>query len=106
MWKSSGSTIEMAVGDYGIGLPVKINGVTFGENDSVKFRVTDGRTRQERLSLDFAHIAQNTVEINLTEAQSEDLPVGEHFYALDWYRDGVFMCNIIPFGLFRVVKKA
>lgn len=106
MWKASGTTIEMAEGDYGISLPIKINGITFGESDSVKFRVTDGRTRQELLELDFDHITQNTVEIVLTEAQSEALPAGEHSYTLDWYRDGVFMCNIIPFGVFRVVKKA
>lgn len=31
MWKSSGTTIEMTVGDYGIGLPIKISGVEFGK---------------------------------------------------------------------------
>lgn len=25
MWKSSGTTIEMVVGDYGIGLPIKFS---------------------------------------------------------------------------------
>ena len=54
---------------------------------------------------DFTHI-DNTVELSLTEAQSALLPVGDYVYALDWYRDEVFMCNIIPQGVFRVVKKA
>ena len=106
MWKASGTTIEMAVGDYGIGLPIKINGVTFGENDSVKLRVSSARNLTEKLSVVFAEITDNTVELSLTEAQSALLPVGEYVYALDWYRDEVFMCNVIPQGVFRVVRKA
>lgn len=106
MWRSSGTTIEMTVGDYGIGLPIKISGVEFGQSDSVKLRISSARNLTEKLSVEFSDIADNTVELKLTEAQSELLPVGDYVYALDWYRDEVFMCNVIPQGAFRVVKKA
>lgn len=96
----------MTVGDYGIGLPIKISGVDFGEQDSVKLRISSARTLTEKLSLVFAEITDNTVELSITESQSELLPAGDYVYALDWYRDEVFMCNIIPQGAFRVVKKA
>lgn len=96
----------MAVGDYGIGLPIKISGVEFGTSDSVKLRISSARNLAEKLSVVFDEITDNTVELKLTEEQSALLPVGDYVYALDWYRDEVFMCNIIPQGAFRVVKKA
>lgn len=96
----------MTVGDFGIGLPIKISGVEFGQSDSVKLRISSARNLTEKLSVVFAEITDNTVELSLSEAQSELLPVGDYVYALDWYRDEVFMCNIIPQGAFRVVKKA
>lgn len=96
----------MTVGDYGIGLPIKFSGVDFGQSDSVKLRISSARNLAEKLEVVFSDITDNTVELSLTEAQSALLPVGDYVYALDWYRDEVFMCNIIPQAVFRVVKKA
>lgn len=103
MWKTSNANISMTVGDYGIDLPITVTGVQFGENDAIRFRVADGS--DERLNKVFDHISDNTFNVKLTKADSDALPVGQYRYALDWFRDHVFMCNIIPSGEFKVVGK-
>ena len=35
MWKSSGTTIEMTVGDFRIGLPIKFSGVDIYNNSII-----------------------------------------------------------------------
>ena len=106
MWVVSGQDLKMTEGDYGVELPVKIVGTTLGNLDSVKFTIKtamNGATLLEKL---FSNISENTVGLQLTEAESEDLKVGGYVYALDWYQSGVFMCNIIPCANFKVVDKA
>ena len=34
------------------------------------------------------------------------LSVGTYYYALDWYQNGAFLCNIIPASTLKVVDKA
>lgn len=55
---------------------------------------------------EFTNISDNQVVIQFTAEESALFPVGVYVYALDWYRDGDFMCNIIPYSSFRVVDKA
>lgn len=104
MWTVSGNSITMTEGDWGIKLPVTISGVTFTASDSVKITVKTGETTL--LEKDFGNILQNTVNLELTSSESANLPVGAYIYSLDWYQEGAFMCNIIPFGLFKVGDKA
>ena len=54
----------------------------------------------------YTNIQNNTIDFELTDSETELLPVGVYAYSLDWYQDGAFMCNIIPSGLFKVVDKA
>lgn len=106
MWYVQGENLTMAEGDYGLQLPVKIDGTTFAANDSVKFIFKDAPNGNIILEKSFTAIQQNTVNLELSEAESALFPVGTYVYTLDWYEDGNFMCNIIPQAKFMVVDKA
>ena len=104
MWAVSGNHLTMTEGDWGVQLPVTVSGVTFSASDSVRIVIKKGETAL--VSKEYTNIAQNTVNLELTEAQSALLPVGSYVYSLDWYQNGAFMCNIIPTAVFKVVDKA
>lgn len=94
----------MAEGDWGVELPVTVSGATFAANDSLKIVIKNGETTL--VEKEYTNITQNTVKLELTEAESALLPIGVYVYRLDWYQDGAFMCNIIPVSTFKVVDKA
>lgn len=104
MWNVNGLQLNMTEGDWGVKLPVTVSGVTFANNDSVKIVIKSGETTI--IEKEYTNITQNTVNLELTEADSALLPVGIYVYRLDWYQDGAFMCNIIPVSTFKVVDKA
>lgn len=106
MWNVSGTTLIMTEGDYGIKLPVTISGTTLAAGDSVKLTFKARQNGDELLVKDFDSITDNTVELELTEAEAALFPVGSYVYSLDWYQDGNFMCNIIPSAILKVVDKA
>jgi len=106
MWNVNGQTIRMAEGDWGIKLPVTLNGMTLTASDEVRFVIKTAVNGNVIVSKTFTNIAENTVDLELTEAESELLPVGSYVYLLDWYQDGAFMCNIITSADFKVVDKA
>lgn len=105
MWNVSGTTLIMTEGDYGIKLPVTISGTTLGAGDSVKLIFKAKQNGDELLVKDFDSITDNTVDLDLTEAESALFSVGSYVYSLDWYQDGNFMCNIIPSAILKVVDK-
>ena len=94
----------MAEGDWGVELPVTVSGATFAANDSLKIVIKNGETTL--VEKEYTNITQNTVKLELTEAESALLPIGVYVYRLDWYQDGAFMCNIVPVSTFKVVDKA
>lgn len=104
MWVVSGTSLSMAEGDWGVELPVTVSGATFAANDSLKIAIKNGETTL--VEKEYTNITQNTVKLELTEAESALLPIGVYVYRLDWYQDGAFMCNIIPVSTFKVVDKA
>ena len=104
MWVVSGTSLSMAEGDWGVELPVTVSGATFAANDSLKIVIKNGETTL--VEKEYTNITQNTVKLELTEAESALLPIGVYVYRLDWYQDGAFMCNIIPISTFKVVDKA
>ena len=106
MWQANGQALTMTEGDFGVDLPVVISGVTFGAEDSVKISIKARENTQSIVEKVFTNIQNNTVTLVLTEAESELFPVGVYVYAMDWYKSGVFMCNIIEKAPFRVVDKA
>lgn len=106
MWNVNGKNISMAEGDFGLALPSTINGIEFSSGDSVRFTFKDIVDGNTILVKEFSNISNNTVYLIFTEEESALFAVGKYVYALDWYHDGVFMCNIIPVGNFKVVNKA
>ena len=105
MWNVTGTNLQMAEGDYGIALPVTISGTTLTENDSIRFTFKNNPNGETILTKEYTEISQNTVQLVLSEAESELFPIGVYFFSLDWYQSGVFMCNIIPQAVLKVVDK-
>ena len=104
MWICSGQNIQMTRGDYGLELPITVTGATFAAGDALQLRIT--QRGADKLVKTFDTIQDNTVRLTLTAEESAALPVGDYVYALDWYRDGAFLCNVIPAASFKVVDKA
>lgn len=107
MWSVRGVYLEMAEGDYGIALPVTVDGTTLAAGDSLKFTFKTCQNGDVVLEKDYTNIVNNTVELSFTESESAQFAINKTYvYALDWYKNGVFMCNLIPMGTLRVVDKA
>ena len=106
MWNVNGQDLKMCEGDWGIKLPVTISGTTLTASDELLFTLKEAVNGNTILTKTFSNITQNTIDLELTEAESALLPVGGYAYSLDWYQNGAFMCNIIPTGAFKVVDKA
>jgi hypothetical protein len=105
MWKVYGINLSMAEGDFGIPLPVTVTGATLTVSDTFKFTFKSRVNGVVILEKEFAP-ASNSFVLELTEAESALFPVGKYVYSADWYQDGVFLCNIVPMGIFKVVDKA
>lgn len=99
-------SIKMTEGDYGIKLPIVLSGATMTASDEVKLVIKAAINGAPIVEKTFSNIENNTVDLMLSEAESALLPVGSYFYLLDWYNDGSFMCNIIPWATFKVEEKA
>jgi len=106
MWRVNGQDLSMAEGDYGIQLPITINGTEFTANDSLRITFKTARNGETILEKDFSIIVDSTINLELSETESALFPVGVYAYALDWYQNGNFLCNIIPCATLRVVDKA
>ena len=104
-WTAQGNNLTMAEGDYGVSVPITIRGVTFDVQDSVKVTVKTAKNGTEIFHKDYSNVQDNTIQFSLTEAQSELLPVGQYVYVIDWYRDLVFMYNVLPAATLKVVDK-
>lgn len=105
-WNVTGQNLSMAEGDFGIALPIEISGVALGQQDSIKITFKTAVNGDEVLAKEFDGIVDNTISLELTEEETELLPVGSYVYGLDWYQSGNFMCNIIPSASIKVVDKA
>lgn len=106
MWNVIGNNLAMTEGDFGVDLPVTIGGATLGAQDSIRLTLKNAPNGDTIFTKDFTGITDNTVHLELTEAETDLLPVGAYVYSLDWYQSGTFMCNIIPCAAFKVVDKA
>lgn len=106
MWAVNGQDLKMCEGDFGLILPITISGATFSAQDEVKLTIKDAPNGEAILEKTFSNITDNTVELEITEAETALLPVGSYVYLLDWYQDGAFMCNIIPYASLKVGDKA
>lgn len=106
MWVVNGYSLKMAEGDYGIQLPVVVKGAELDNADSIKVTFKDVLNGTTILEKTYNGITDNTAPLELTEEESALFPVGQYVYAVDWYQDGNFLCNLIPLSSFWVVDKA
>lgn len=106
MWIVSGRTITMTAGDFGIELPIEVSGTTLGASDTLAFTLKKADTETPVLTKTFTDIQDNTITLELTEEESASLQEGFYAYSLDWFQNGVFMCNLVTAALFMVVGKA
>ena len=106
MWNVNGNAITMVEGDYGIKLPITISGATFAAGDSVKVIIKAHNNGTAVIEKEYSSITDNTVNLELTAAETALLRKGSYVYSLDWFQDGNFLCNIIPSAVFKVVDKA
>ena len=105
-WKVAGKDLEMCEGDWGIALPITISGTTLTASDEVLFTLKNKLNGTTVLTKAFSNISQNTISLSLTESESDSLAVGTYVYSLDWYQSEMFVCNLVPTALFKVVDKA
>ena len=105
MWAVNGNKLTMVEGDYGLQLPVTFSGGTITSSDEIRFVLNDAIDGNNLLTKTYNNIQQNTINLELTEAETALLPVGDYVYGLDWYQDGAFMDNVIPVSSFKVIKK-
>ena len=106
MWAVNGQMIAMTEGDWGIELPITISGTTFTAQDEVLFTLKKRQNGEVLLEKTFSDISNNTIKLKFTEVESKLLAEGSYVYSLDWYQNGVFLCNVIPSGMLQVVDKA
>ena len=106
MWQVRENTIEMTEGDYGVDLPITVSGVTLASGDTVKFAVKTIPNGETIIEKTFSTFQNNTVNLSLTEQETELLSVGNYVYVLDWYQNENFMCNLIRNARFKVDDKA
>ncbi len=106
MWTVYGQTLKMAEGDWGIALLVTVTGATLDQSDSLKITVKTAINGSTVLEKSFSGIQDNTVRLELSEEETALLAVGQYVYCVDWYQNGNFLCNLVPFAAFWVVDKA
>ncbi len=106
MWIANGNELTMAEGDFGIKLPIKITGMTFGASDVVAVTFKKAVNGQEILTKVFTNIQGNTVNLEFTEQETALFPAGRYVYRMDAYQAGNYLNNIIPSASLKVVDVA
>lgn len=104
-WDASGNYLTMVEGDYGIELPFSVKGLSLSPVDTLRFTFKERMNGNTILEKSFTP-SENGASLILTEAESELFTVGNYVYSLDWFNNGLFMCNLIECGSFRVLDKA
>ena len=105
MWVVNGSNLQMAEGDYGLTLPITIDGAELSTADTIKLTIKRTRNGDTVIEKDMTP-TDNTVNFVITATETAKLFVGVYVYSLDWYQNGVFMCNLVLCAPFKVVDKA
>ena len=108
MWNTKGkgnTDITMCEGDYGVQLPFVVAGITIQKADTVRFTIKDEKNGTTIFSKAYTNIAGNTIDLSLTEAESAQLGVGTYVYCVDWYKNGIFMYNLVNNAKLKVEDK-
>ncbi len=103
MLKGTGKTITMTEGDYGLHLPIKINGINISAEDSIKLSIKN--EEKNVYEKEYKNVENNTIDFCLEKADSLKLTTGNYIYLIDWYKDNKFFCNIVNGYSFNVNKR-
>ena len=105
MIRTQNRKIIMTEGDFGLVLPITITGAEISENEKIKFclRKTSGEDLIEPKV--YNDIKNNTFDLIFTKAESDLIKRGTYLYYLDWYKENVFLGNIINGDIFEVEGK-
>ena len=77
MWAVDENDITMCEGDYGIELPISVEGAELGDGDYLKIIVKDTMNGTQKLEKDF------TDALSLDSEDLTGLLVGKYVYSLD-----------------------
>lgn len=110
MWdvkNKNSADISMTEGDFGIDLPFTMEGLPVSPlTDVIRITVKTEKNGEALLTKEFTVDDENTIELSWTEEESALLIPGSYIYNLDWYSEGVFMCNVINNAKLKVEDKA
>lgn len=101
-WTVQNTTMRMSEGDYGVALPFSVKGTTIAAADSIKFVFKDGPNGETILTKEYTNLSQNSADLVFTAAESELFDPGTYCYTVAWYQSGVFQCNLVENGVFKV----
>lgn len=106
MLRNKGSNkLSMVEGDYGLTLPLIINGITIDKDDKINFYIKKDRNGEKIIDQIYENIVDNTIGLTFSEEESEKLQVGKYRYAIDWYKKDVFNGNLVKEKDFEVEDK-
>lgn len=98
--------IMMTEGDYGVVLPISIGGIDLNGNDKFALKIFKEKDEEPIITKVFENIVDNTLELKITQEESQMLEVGSYYYDLDWFQDNTFLSNILKARTFEVKDKA
>ena len=105
MLESKNKKITMTRGDFGINLPFTISGASIEKEDSIKLTIKEEINGEELITKVYTNIKDNTFDFVLTKEESEKLKSGTYFYSVDWFKNDVFLSNIVEAETFAVRDK-
>lgn len=95
--------ITIVKGDYGIVQNLNIINGTPSEEDSFLVTIKD-INRVTMVSKKYSNVIDH-IPFSLTEEESNKLKATTYYYTVDWYRDNVFLKNLVNGERFIVKKK-
>ena len=106
MLRNKGSNkLSMVEGDYGLTLPLIINGITISTDDKLNFYIKKDKNSEKIVDQNYENIENNTINLTFSKEESDRLPIGNYKYAIDWYKQDTFCGNIIKEKDFEVEDK-
>lgn len=101
-----GTTIGMVEGDFGIVLPIEIEGIEISSNDQFAINIFEKVNENPILTKNYNNISNNAIEFKLTKEESKLLKVGSYYYDIDWFQGESFLINLTAKAKFKVLDKA
>jgi len=103
--KNKNSTdLIMTEGDFGVEIDLNFNAITISALDTVRVEVRTEKNGDPILTKEYTGVT-SVLPLSWTEEETALLTPGNYLYNLDWYSNGVFMCNLINNSKLQVKDK-